>query len=144
MHQRLNLLEETLSVIAKNGKDHRSVRWVGSKDGTFAISWEDFKVLARDIYYYPVPNYGISIAADLIIAGFGWWLERVCYSDGEQWEYRESPKQRTDPVPFSRIVSDLTHTDKTGSYTLKDLNRERKYGESNQHIATKENIISLD
>lgn len=144
MHQRINLLEETLSVLAKNGKDQRSVRWVGSKDGMFSISWEDFKVLARNIYYYPVPNYGVSIATDLTINGLGWWLERVCYSDGEQWEYRESSKQRTESVPFSKIVSDLAHTDKTGSYTLKDLNRDRRYGEQNLPAATKGKVISLD
>lgn len=144
MHRRINLLDETVSALTKHQKDPRNVRWVGSKDGTFTISWEDFKAIARNIYYYPVPYHGVSIASDLVVVGFGWWLEREYYSDGEQWEYRESPKQKPDTEPFSRIVSDITHTDKVGSYTLKDLNRKRRYGEIDQPDTKKGTVISLD
>ena len=40
---RPNLLNETINVLYCHGYDELDVLWVGSKDGEFAISWQDLR-----------------------------------------------------------------------------------------------------
>jgi len=77
----VNLLEETLEKLKECGFRESDVSWVGSKDGEYAISWEEFKKIA-DIEYdngYGTPE----IAIDLVVVGKDWWLERHEYDGSE-------------------------------------------------------------
>lgn len=79
----MNLLSETLSDLLSNGKSPLDVFWVGSKDGKYAISWEEFAKIATNTNY----NEGLGgqeITSDLVVVGQSWWLERHEY-DGSEW-----------------------------------------------------------
>lgn len=85
-----NLLEETLKVLADNGKTPDDVEWVGSVSfGWF--SWDDFAGLANKTYNSGFG--GQEVASDLVVAGKNWWLERHDYDGSEWWEYKEQPQR---------------------------------------------------
>jgi len=92
----MNLLKETLEILAKNNKTPKDVLWIGSKDGY--STWENFERLADTIYS---SGYGsIEVAEDLVIVGKDWWLERGEYDGSEWWEFKRKPKQ---PKTLRRI-----------------------------------------
>lgn len=111
----INLLEETIQVLKKYGKTPKDVLWVGSVDGEYAISWEEFEKIAENVWYYN--GYGSQeIAYDLVVVGDDWWLERVEYDGSEWWEIRKKPEKKPDAKPF-RVVG-------IGAWdTLKELNK---------------------
>ena len=85
-----NLLEETKEKLAVCHKMPKDVLWVGSSDGSEAITWEEFEKLADFDYD---DGYGwIEIRLDLVVVGKGWWLERYEYDGSEWWVYKEQPK----------------------------------------------------
>ena len=85
-----NLLEETKEKLAVCHKTPKDVLWVGSSDGSEAITWEEFEKLA-DFEYDD--GYGLNkIRLDLVVVGKGWWLERDEYDGSEWWVYKEQPK----------------------------------------------------
>jgi len=50
MGEIVNLLVETVEVLREHGKSEEDVRWVGSKDGEFAITWDEFVKIADEEY----------------------------------------------------------------------------------------------
>jgi len=85
----MNLKNETLEILKKNGKSFDDVEWIGSK--THQIRKEDFLVLA-DVEYDE--GYGcMEVANDLLIVGKDWWLERHEYDGSEWWEFKIIPKK---------------------------------------------------
>ena len=113
----VNLLKETIEVLRKYGKTENDVKWVGSKDGEYAISWEEFEKIANVEYDN---GYGAAkVALDLVVVGDDWWLERYEYDGAECWDYKEKPKMKNDAKRFSVIVGDLWPD-------LKELNSEEE------------------
>lgn len=99
-----NLLAETLRSLNYGGKSPADVRWVGSKDGTYAITWEQFEFLAADLDYDS--GYGGSeIAGDLAVVGDDWWLERHEYDGSEWWEFKQLPVRSEKPIKISHLRS---------------------------------------
>ena len=96
-----NLLEETKDELAGCHKTPKDVLWVGTSDGSKAITWEEFEKIAAFDYD---EGYGeIEIRPDLVVVGKGWWLERHEY-DGEEWlEYKEQPKLQENHKKLTRI-----------------------------------------
>lgn len=108
----MNLLEETLSVLTRNGKTESDIRWLGSVE--VKISWDNFVNLA-DVEYDN--GFGSQeIATDLIIVGDDWWLERAEYDGSEWWSFRTKPKEPEEFVEVLRLTSSL------GFETLVHLN----------------------
>lgn len=88
-----NLLTETLDALGAYDKSIDDVVWIGCP--SFQISKDDFITLANKMYD---SGYGWpEVAHDLIVAGYGWWLERAEYDGSEWWEYKTQPTipQRT-------------------------------------------------
>jgi hypothetical protein len=105
MGEKRNLLGETLTFLAAVGKSPRDVLWVGSEDGRYALSWEEFAQIA-DVEYDP--GYGAQkIAVDLVVVGDGWWLERWEYDGAEGWSFKECPVRQPDAEPFRAVKGDL-------------------------------------
>ena len=97
----VNLLEETIEVLKSKGKDEKDVMWVGSRDGKYAISWEEFKKIA-DIEYDC--KFGAQeIAEDLVVVGKDWWLERHEYDGSEWWEFKTLPRKQRNPKKFTKV-----------------------------------------
>jgi hypothetical protein len=104
----INLLTETLEVLACNGKTPADVRWVHCLDvgyGEQAGSWEDFAKIA-DIEYENGYG-GNEVASSLIIAGDNWWLERGEYDGSEWWNFKTMPiKPETVCAPLTNVMDE--------------------------------------
>lgn len=95
MRKLTDLLEETRGAIRGTGRHISTASWIGSKDGTFGMSWWQFENIANVEYH---KGYGgQEVAKDLVVVftdGRG-WLERVEYDGSERWEYKECPTIQT-------------------------------------------------
>lgn len=93
-----NLLEETLSVLSRNGKTESDVLWAGSME--IKLSWDNFAKLA-DVEYDA--GFGTQeVATDLIVVGDDWWLERIEYNGSEWWSFKTKIKE---PIEFIEVFS---------------------------------------
>lgn len=97
----MNLLNETIAIIKENGKHQNDVQWVGSRDCTLAITWEEFKKIANFEYY--AGHGGEEVALDLIVVGSDWWLERHEYDGSEWWEFKQLPLRNPDTESFNIV-----------------------------------------
>lgn len=85
----MNLLNETIEFLKKNGLTPNDVLWVGSKD--LKTDWDNFANVA-DIDYDGGFG-GQEIAQDLLIVGSDWWMERGEYDGSEWWEFKRKPQE---------------------------------------------------
>lgn len=111
----INFLEETINYLEKFGKTLDDIIWFGGDD--FQISREQFVELANIEYD---PGYGHQeIAADLVLVGKDFWLERHEYDGSEWWEFKELPPK----PPEIKTIHTLS-----GSWwtTLKRMNEENE------------------
>jgi hypothetical protein len=103
----MNLLQETLRLVSPN-----DVLWVGSSDGEYGMSWEDFAKVAS--VEYDEGYGGQEVANDLVVVlKGGSWLERREYDGSEGWQLCTKPKARPNAKPFTKLL---------GSSDLKYLN----------------------
>ena len=116
MGDRKNLLRETLAVLKSNNKTKDDVQWVGSIDGSMALDFDSFAMIAKDTEYNSGFG-GQEIASDLSVVGRGWWLERHEYDGSEWWEFKECP-ERKEGRPF-RVV-----TCSCGWLSLREMQRQ--------------------
>jgi hypothetical protein len=90
-----NLLKETLQYIKNCGKTTNDILWVGSADGNYAISWNEFEKIADSTEY---GRSGITpeIAADLVVVfNDEMWLSRKIISEipTEEWQLNSTPEK---------------------------------------------------
>lgn len=105
---RTNLLEETLEVLAAYKLTPDEVLWVGSSDGTYALSWVEFTRVANVSYD---SGYGAAeVASDLVVVGYDWWLERYEYDGSEGWTYKVKPQRADAPQVFNVAVGGMWET----------------------------------
>lgn len=100
----INLLKETTDVLKKYDKTTDEVLWVGSIDGEYAITWDEFMEIAGEINYDDGYG-GQEIATDLIIVGDNWWFERSEYDGSEWWEFKTIPKKQLNAKKFTTIYT---------------------------------------
>ncbi len=81
----MTLLETLKKTLKKNGKSLVDIQWVGCKD--FTIPNENFLELAAKLQ----DNFGADIAADLLVVGKDFWLERDMQHSGDVWVLRTHP-----------------------------------------------------
>ncbi|NUM35664.1 MAG: hypothetical protein HUU50_14045 [Candidatus Brocadiae bacterium] len=98
-----NLLLETLEKMEQHSKTKNDVLWVGSHDGKYCITWDEFSLLSDKEYDRDSPRQ--IVAKDLVIAGNGWWLERKEYQGTEWWVFLELPQKREGKT-FQKIFCD--------------------------------------
>ena len=97
----VNLLEETEDKLRNCHKAPKDVLWIGTDDGTEAITWDEFAKMA-DFNYDD--DYGkIDIRLNLVVVGKDWWMERHEYDGSEWWEYKEQPKLKENSKKLTRI-----------------------------------------
>ncbi len=114
-----NLLRETIEVMAENGVSSEDVCWVGSRE--LWATWDEFVAVA-DVEYYA--GFGMAeIAADLLVVGDAWWMERHQYDGSEWWEFKRRP-DRPGEHRALRSVLYRDRTNRTGylSGDLADIN----------------------
>lgn len=82
----MNLLKETVQDIKESGHTIKDVAFIGSDDGEYGCTWEEFKLLADFDY-----NWGFGsqkVARDLIVVfkdGATMWRHE--YDGSEEWKY---------------------------------------------------------
>jgi hypothetical protein len=101
-----NLLAETLEAMKGQDLTPTDVSWVGSRDGCFGISWDEFAAIANVEYH---SDYGAQeVAPDLVVVfGQGRWLERREYDGAEWWEYKTQPILQSRSRRFSRVTGGM-------------------------------------
>lgn len=86
-----NLLEETLKTIESHAYLPEDIVFIGSGDGEYGCTWEEFTQLAN--FDYDEGYGGQEIATDLIIVfSNGTYLQRGEYDGFEWWELVEPIK----------------------------------------------------
>lgn len=80
-----NLLKETIEVIEENGKTIEDVMFIGSSDGKYRLSFDEFKEIANVNYN---AGYGApQVATDLMIYfNDNSYILRKEYDGSEWWE----------------------------------------------------------
>jgi hypothetical protein len=91
-----NLKQETLEILAENGKTAEDVLWIGlcdDKANFVELPKEKFWRCAAREYDN---GYGEQqVKGSLVIVGKDWWLERAEYDGSEWWEYKTMPEKPT-------------------------------------------------
>ena len=92
----MNLLEETLQIIETSGHTPNDIVFIGSADGEYACTWDEFEDLA-DVDYDD--GFGTAyVALDLIVEfSDGRRLYRVEYDGSEEWAYMPVRKHHENP-----------------------------------------------
>lgn len=115
----MNLLKETIEDIKESGHSISDVHFVGSIDGKYSMTWDEFEELANIEYDngYGAPE----VATDLIIQFTDTsYLKRDEYDGSEWWSY---------PAPLPLMSNGKRFTKLTGGMwsTISKLNK----GETN-------------
>lgn len=124
----MNLKTETLEVLKLNKKTVDDIRWIGTKCET--INAEKFWRLADTEYDNGYDAQ--KVAADLLIVGDDWWLERESYDGAEHWVYKSIPtlpKRKMINIDCLTVeqYNKLHGTHKVGWCILAELNEDRRY-----------------
>lgn len=86
----MNLLKETIGVLAAHGRSSADVEWAGARNGKFWGNWKDFAAVAD--FEYDEGFSSNQIPLSLVVVGHDWWLERHEYDGSEWWEFKCLPK----------------------------------------------------
>jgi hypothetical protein len=95
------LVSSALTLMEAHNRKTTDVLWVGTHDGSFSGTWDDFKAIKQGI-----------AKPDLVIAGDGWWLVRLPGSannrnHGQHWIYIEPPVHVPEHQPLAAIARTL-------------------------------------
>jgi hypothetical protein len=117
-----NLLEETLESIEETKHSTADVVWVGSANGTRAIAWDEFTLVA-DINYDSGYG-GNEIPLDLVLVfSDGSWLQRGEYDGAEWWDFCNVPTREATASKFKFNVVETRH-DRLGGWMTRDVDYE--------------------
>lgn len=118
----MKFLNETILYLKYNQKTTKDILWIGSKDGSYSISYEEFEKLAKNIEYDN--GFGAQeIASDLVVVGEGWYLERAEYDGAEGWNFKTTPKKSQNTKSFNKMCVNEVGGE-IGWKTLDKLNEE--------------------
>ena len=98
-----NLLRETLEMLRSSGKNPSDVRWVGKSDGTLAVDWGTFALLAEHCEYDAGFGWN-DVNESLVVVGDSWWLERGEYDGSEWWEFKTLPILKSNASAFDNVL----------------------------------------
>ena len=117
------LLEETLAAISSRGRTVEEIQWVGSEDGRYYMTWEQFSQLAKGCEYDS--GFGAQqVASDLVVIGPDWWLDRYEYDGSEDWTFHTRPEPFIERILPTRLIC---NSEEVGWRTLQDMNPTPSY-----------------
>jgi len=97
-----NLLSETKSALRMEGYKPKDIVFIGSWDGRYACSWEEFEKLAN--FNYDERSSGQEIADDLVIRmRDGSFFCRQKHDGSERWEHWPVPRVEKNPRPITKL-----------------------------------------
>lgn len=99
----MNLLDETLETLSEHNLTIEDVKWIGSINGDYQCSINEFLELANREYDngFGAPE----VCGDLVIVGDDWWLERHEYDGSEEWEFKRLPKLKPEVQKIQYIFA---------------------------------------
>jgi hypothetical protein len=89
----MNLLDETLEILARHGKTAKDIVAVIGEDKEGVpcrMSVAEFLSVANKEYDSGYGGHEVSLY--LKVVGLDWWLERGEYDGSEWWEFKRMPK----------------------------------------------------
>ena len=97
------------------------IRWIGSMDGKYTMTWKQFKAQFGGVKHDP-EDPTTELAADLVIKMFdGSWYERDLATDGT-WVHRHVPEAKGDSKPFDYVSEGDSPNGSWPWSTLEELN----------------------
>ena len=101
----INLPEETLDEINDFGHNVEDIVFIGSRDGMYSCSWNEFRLMADRAYD---DGYGSAeVARDLVVVfKDGSWLERYEYDGSEGWSRKYKPEAKDSPTKITKLFSE--------------------------------------
>lgn len=113
----MNLLAETRAAIAESGHTVEDITFIGSRNGEYACTWDEFGKIADVVYD---AGYGWQeVATDLVIRfGDGTEMDRSEYDGSESWEIPLPPKGmwQGETKPITKLIEG-------GWNSLADMNK---------------------
>ena len=100
----MNLLNETVKLLANQELKPADVDWVGSRNGGCVATWAEFAAIAD--FEYNEGFGGNEIPLSLVVVGADWWLERHEYDGSEWWEFKRLPRRGASPVGLPASIRD--------------------------------------
>ncbi|MHB1732980.1 MAG: hypothetical protein ACYCU8_05940 [Ferrimicrobium acidiphilum] len=115
-----NLLIETRKDIERFGYKPEDITFIGSADGEYACTWDEFEKLA-DVHYDE--DFGRQeVASDLIIRfDNGGLMVRHEYDGAERWQFHSSTR-----TPSPKPIVSLRVTSISWASTVAELQKEAK------------------
>lgn len=111
------LIDEIEDAVITPGR----IRWLGSMDGKYTMTWKQFKNQFGGIKHDP-EDPTTELAADLVIKMFDdSWYERDLSSDGA-WVHRRVPTQQCGHKTFDYVSEDDSPAGSWRWSTLAELN----------------------
>lgn len=103
----MHLLIETIDILQQNNLSEQDILWVGTRNGRYSTSWEEFCVLAY-IDYNHNDYLGPKIQEALCVVGNNWWLEREYLDEyhKEYWTFHRIPFLAQDTLKLTSIKND--------------------------------------
>lgn len=95
-----NLWEMTAAFLGAQNLTPDDVRWVGSKDGRYAMTWAEFAAIAD--FEFCIMDF---VDSQLVIVGAGWFAQLIDPWREQFWEITRFPVQRPDAQPFTFEIS---------------------------------------
>jgi hypothetical protein len=103
-----NLLTETKKELEREGYTHEDIVFIGSRDGYYACSWEEFEKLAD--FSYDEGFGGQAVADDLLIRmRDGSFFARGEYDGSEWWDYWRVPAVLENPRRITKLKTGPGH-----------------------------------
>jgi len=113
-----NLLQETIAAIGGSGHAIEDVHFIGSEDGEYSMTWDEFVVVA-DVEY-DAGHGACEVATDLLIQFTdATYMTRYEYDGSERWDYTIPKPLMEKGTPITKLVGNLWPT-------LDDLQQGRK------------------
>jgi hypothetical protein len=106
---KINLLQETIAAIGGSGHTVEDIHFIGSEDGEYSMTWDEFVVVA-DVEYDS--SYGsCEVATDLMIQFTDTsYMTRSEYDGSEWWDYTVPKPLMGKGKPITKLVSSLWPT----------------------------------
>lgn len=115
----MNLLWETAGILNELEYSTNDIAFIGSRDGKYSCSWNEFKILANKNYDngFGAPE----VATDLIILfKNNSWIERDSYDGSEWWKYVARFRSLDKTLPIKRLFAV-----EAGWETIEDIQKEQ-------------------
>jgi hypothetical protein len=99
----VNLVKETMNVLDRYKKDfYKDVLWIGTEDGEYTCTHDEFLVLAN--VDYDNGYSGAEILQTLVVVGEDWWLSRRESDCAEWWKYNSKPTKYDDAQKLTSVL----------------------------------------